>query len=47
VAIDSQYEGWPISGYALHNCKCPFCNHKTLNRIKPSAPNVALSGRGD
>ena len=45
VAIDSQYEGWPISGYALHNCKCPFCNHETLNTIKTSAPNAAAEAR--
>ena len=38
VAIDSQYEGWPIRGYALHDSRCPFCNHETLKRVA-SAPN--------
>src|SRR5258705_114577 len=26
VSIDSQYDGWPIRGYALHDSRCPFCN---------------------
>ena len=45
VEIDSQNDGWPIAGYALHHSKCPFCNHETLNRIKPSAPNVRIAAR--